>query len=862
MPASVYHVYTHTVADGTATSVVRPSDWNSSHAVTLNISGTDIVGAFSNANNVSFNTNPSGFVTASASFPAQTVDTNKAGTGFSSTTTGGVAIVGTNNTNGLSLGVPAFITTAMVSNAGSNFLGTNTALTANGVSMTANSSGISLNVPAFLTTAAQSNHSHNFATTTTNGASIVVGTANSAGATIGVPAFLTTAQPVGAYLTTAAVSDHSHNFATTTTNGSQIVVGTANSAGATIGVPPFITTFTQPGATVFSNSNNVSFGLNGSTVTATATFAQSNQTGNFYVAGNTTQLSSTAGIDLRSVSFEGAGVASVGVSNGRVLVSVPAGGGGQSVAVSGSNGSFNFSTLSMGSSNGMHFYTTNGSIVGSYTVPTQTADTNKAGTGTTYAGTNVNATVNLNTNGLALSLSANAGGAGDGYNIVSMGSSGNTTGTAWSSNSASIGLYGSGGLQISQNNSNQIVFIDNDGWRLAGNTAGTTSLDFGTADRLYLAGGNGVTLSGNNSTISINVNTAPDFWSIAGNTAGASNTYAWTNDGLYLAGGNNITLSQNGSTITISGAAQSADTNKAGIGTTTAGTNVGITLNANTNGVALSINNTDDHMKGYALYGNTAGTTTSAYTTTGAMYLAGGANVTLSGNSNTVTIVGPAPGGTTFFTQSRYDWPPYWLQSGFSSSGQTNGSVSLVRVYVSENIQFTRVDMPVSISAATSAASNGAAIAVSSYGVLYTRNAGTLNPIVGVAGTQTLTWSSNSAGYSQLTGAKMMSFGIQSTLTPGEYFFGAQLSTTSAISSGTAATTALNATISVGLASVYTAGAFADWQALSNATTNAWVQGCNSVVLTATNQTMQTSQLTVTGAQFGRAAIPLVFRQT
>jgi len=55
--------------------------------------------------------------------------------------------------------------------------------------------------------------------------------------------------------------------------------------------------------------------------------AQSNQTGNLYVTANSTQLSSSAGIDLRSLSFAGAGIASVGVSNGVVLVSVPSGGG-------------------------------------------------------------------------------------------------------------------------------------------------------------------------------------------------------------------------------------------------------------------------------------------------------------------------------------------------------------------------------------------------------------------------------------------------------------------------------------------------------------------------------------------------------
>ena len=156
-----------------ATDLVRPQDWNSVHnqfmtvvgntAGASTLSGTNIV--FQGGNNVTLSANAQTLIFSAAN---QTVDTNKAGIGFSSTTTAGTAIVGTNNTNGLSLGVPAFLTTYA---------------------------------------------------------------------------------------------------------------------------------------------------------------AQSNQTGNLYVSGNTTQLSSTAGLDLRSISFEGAGVASVGVSNGRVLISVPSGGG-------------------------------------------------------------------------------------------------------------------------------------------------------------------------------------------------------------------------------------------------------------------------------------------------------------------------------------------------------------------------------------------------------------------------------------------------------------------------------------------------------------------------------------------------------
>jgi len=77
-------------------------------AGTLSQTRTDIT--FANSNGVSFGLNTNGVITA-------TVSTNYAGTGFTTTTTTGTAIVGTNTTNGLSLGVPVFLTTAMASDA-------------------------------------------------------------------------------------------------------------------------------------------------------------------------------------------------------------------------------------------------------------------------------------------------------------------------------------------------------------------------------------------------------------------------------------------------------------------------------------------------------------------------------------------------------------------------------------------------------------------------------------------------------------------------------------------------------------------------------------------------------------------------
>jgi len=190
---------------------------------TSNITSNALNTSASRVINIIAATNNTGGGTASLSSNISFSNAN----GITFYTSAGNAIVASYNST-------QFLTTARASN---DAIGLNTALTANGVSWTVNSSGLSLNIPAFLTTAALSNHSHNFATTTTNGANIVVGTTNSAGATIGVPNFLTTAMASNA----ATISNVNISAGTTSSNLS---------------------------AFVFSNSNGVSFGLNGSTVTA------------------------------------------------------------------------------------------------------------------------------------------------------------------------------------------------------------------------------------------------------------------------------------------------------------------------------------------------------------------------------------------------------------------------------------------------------------------------------------------------------------------------------------------------------------------------------------------------------------------
>jgi hypothetical protein len=102
------------------------------------------------------------------------------------------------------------------------------------------------------------------------------------------------------------------------------------------------------GTVIFSNANNISFGMAASK-TLTASYSQSNQTQNWYAPGNTVTAggaSSTAGVNAASVSLSGMGALSVGYTNGAVQLSAPAtsslvGGNGITVSTAGSTISIN-----------------------------------------------------------------------------------------------------------------------------------------------------------------------------------------------------------------------------------------------------------------------------------------------------------------------------------------------------------------------------------------------------------------------------------------------------------------------------------------------------------------------------------------
>lgn len=265
---SVFHSKTVTAPDDPTYAIV-PTDWNTLHRASAMLQGAD----FANSNNVTFGVDTNGVVTASAAGGgggATSIFANSNGVSWG---TAGSTVTATVRTDYQSSG--AYLTTAALSQDSSKYAGTNGAMT--GGSITLNTSGVSINLPAYLTTAqppgaylttaALSQDSSKYAgtgtsatnvsvTLNTNGIAISIaapaaGTslsfANSNGVTFGTAGSTLTAtvktdyQTSGAYLTTAALSQDSSKYAGI--NGA-ITGGsiTVNTSGVSVNLPAYLTT--------------------------------------------------------------------------------------------------------------------------------------------------------------------------------------------------------------------------------------------------------------------------------------------------------------------------------------------------------------------------------------------------------------------------------------------------------------------------------------------------------------------------------------------------------------------------------------------------------------------------------------------
>lgn len=272
---------------------------NKFSAGTLSALRTDLT--FNNSNGVTFGLDAGGNITASVqtnyqspgaylttaqppgaylTTAALSQDSSKyAGTGFTTATTAGTNIVGTLNNGGLSLGIPAYLTTAATGGGGitaikvsAGTLSSNrsdvTFADSNGVTFGLDTNGV-ITASINQVTGAISNVKFSAGTLSSNRTDITFSNSNGVSFGLDTNGVLTATvatnyQSAGGYLTTAALSQDSSKYAGT--NGSMVGGSfTLNTSGATISLPPYLTT------AMLSNASSVFAGTGFTSVTTAGT---------------------------------------------------------------------------------------------------------------------------------------------------------------------------------------------------------------------------------------------------------------------------------------------------------------------------------------------------------------------------------------------------------------------------------------------------------------------------------------------------------------------------------------------------------------------------------------------------------------
>jgi len=249
----------------------------------------------------------------------------------------------------------------------------------------------------------------------------------------------------------------------------------------------------------FRDSNGVSFGLStGAGVgTLTASVSQTAQTIGFYGSSQTTGSASSGTLDARSVSIIGAGIVSVGMhstSVGGTTTGLVISATQSNQAFSAAGGSSAFQTLTFGDTNGVSFTNTNGSV-GIASVKLSlfaVSNTTQSSSGTanhsalSFGGAGI-ASVGVTGGSVVVSVPA-GGGAGDGGVFAGVSTGGNTAGSTGTVSTGNFVLVGSGPISLSQSTG-------------AAGSAATVSI-IGPATS-SLVGWRGIDISTNGSTISV-----------------------------------------------------------------------------------------------------------------------------------------------------------------------------------------------------------------------------------------------------------------------------------------------------------------------------------------------------------------------
>lgn len=485
----------------------------------------------------------------------------------------------------------------------------------------------------------------------------------------------------GNYLTTAALSNHSHGVSFTSGSVGFQTLSFTNSNGFSFnsGTQGIFGSYTVPTLTayVFSNSNGVSFGTNGSTVTATV--ATNYQSSGAYLT--TAMLSNAATIS--------------------------------NIKVSGGTLSANRSDITFADSNGISWgLNTNGAITGTVKTDYQSSGaylTTAALSANTsnYAGINgaiTGGSITVNTSGVSVNLPAyltTAALSGNTSNYA--GINGAITGGSLTVNTSGVSINLPAYLTTADLSANSSKYIQE--WAFAGNnTAGTTSSAQGS--RLYLSAGNSLTLSGNSNTIIFSV-------------------------GAYLT---TAALSQDSSKYQSTGAyLTTARASTDAIGLNTALTANGVAWTVNSSGLSLNVPAflTTAALSGdSSLYRFTSANSQLQFTSANSNFVQqnavfNGTNASGTIASNAISVSVAAAGGSTF---SNY-FEPFPLLDGTATSTLSLSNIGIQPFWLDDAISFGNINMVGNATVVPTSASNNWSVRLtnSSQGLIYSAQYGVTN---------------------------------------------------------------------------------------------------------------------------------------
>jgi hypothetical protein len=540
---------------------------------------------------------------------------------------------------------------------------------------------------------------------------------------------------VGNYITTARASNDAIGLNTAQSN----VTWTANSAGLSLDARGYAGT-----STTFNGANvSGSMTVNSAGVQISASVAaQSNQTLGGYFVGNTTGQSSSSTWDNRTVSFDGAGIVSVGASAGSIRISATQ----SNQNVTAGNGGFAFQTLSFSNVNGVSFGTSAGSAITASVL----AQTNQTLGG--YALGNTTGQSSSSTFDARTLSVEGAGFISVGWSNGSLRISGTQTNPVVSNAIASVGSATNSGTNTSRFAADDHIHagVFSVGVSNVGNTAGDTRVDVG---RYVFAGGNNITLS--QATAANGLNTV----SIVGPAAGLSQLSAYAVS--------NTTQSSSG-TIALS------VLSFAGAGIASVGVSNGsviVSVPAGGGGGDGGV------FAGVSTGGNTLGATGTV--STGNFVLVGSNGITLSqatggaGSAATITILGVAP-------ITRPGYAPYADRPLIT--GQVGQGTLLFDPQYMPHVQHDRLALNIFN---TNSSNSSGSHTLSFWAGLYSRNASTLSLVGSTSGSVALTHSGTVGSYSLYSGARLFTIPWTQTITEGQYWLALASRTTSGGANGT-----------------------------------------------------------------------------